>query len=502
VKSFRNKGKASMTILTGTWVRRTVFSILAFIFLFFLGVYWSFETEADGTRLLTNGELTMRLFIIPALGAVMVLAWTTLITVNAANAVPLAHAKSAAVQKPFIAQVIGLQWLNPLQRRDYPSEWQLLWTMGLAGPNKEDDKLKSNPKKYGALQSIAEIASGINGTEPFDDYHYRYLEEMTHLFRDIYFSDPEYFYNAHSLKDKSTWRELAGIHVEYALPVGKLDPTKAEEAARENIIKSFDIGNQWFPNSWTRSTPPDVRITMGGANAGFTSLTAGLDYLQAHTSETVWVMNWDAPSRPKDAQINENLVLLVLAGPDYQTDRAPLAWLPYPAVRKSSEFTEKETGEPRELQAWKAVLEKAAQNAGLPKTAIGFMIHDANNGPIGSSDRLAILARTMTEEVPELDFMQHSFNTPALLGEMGAGTALTNVALAIAYANHFGKNVLVAGTTDQEQITATVVLPPPVVRPIIPDAPWFRARGGNHVYLPWWGLRHDAPKTWPQGFSK
>jgi len=129
------------------------------------------------------------------------------------------------------------------------------------------------------------------------------------------------------------------------------------------------------------------------------------------------------------------------------------------------------------------------------------VIHDAATQHRDASDRLAVLARTMTEEVPELDFMKQTFNTPAVLGEMGAGTALTNVALAIAYANHFGKNVLVTGTTDTEEITATLVLPPPVVRPIVPGAPWFRARGGNHAYLPWWGLRHDAPH-YPQGFSQ
>jgi len=33
---------------------------------------------------------------------------------------------------------------------------------------------------------------------------------------------------------------------------------------------------------------------------------------------------------------------------------------------------------------------------------------------------------------------RQTFNMPALLGETGAGTALTNVALAIAYANHVG----------------------------------------------------------------
>ncbi|WP_332879784.1 hypothetical protein [Massilia sp. S19_KUP03_FR1] len=491
-----------MTIFIRTWARRAACSVVALVTLFFLTSYWSYRTETDGTHRMTDGELSLRLFALPTLGAGIVLALTTLLAANMTKAAPTISTALPAVQKPYMAQVVGLQWLNPLQRRDYPAEWQLLWTMGLAWPNKDDDKVKSNPKKYGTLQSIADIASGINGTASLKNYHYSYLEELTHLFRDIYFTDSDYFYNAHSLKDKTTWRELAGIHVEYALPGGKLDPVEAAGAARENIIKSFDIGNQWFPNSWTRSTPPDVRLTIGGPNAGFTSLAAGLDYLQAHPAETVWVMNWDAPSRPKDAQINENMVLLVLAGPDYKTDRAPLAWLPYPAVRKASAFEASDNGQSRPLQAWKAALDKAAANAGIQKTSIGFVIHDAANLHRDSSDRLAVLARTMTEEVPELDFMKQTFNTPALLGEMGAGTALTNVALAIAYANHFGKNVLVAGTTDHEELTATVVLPPPVVRPIIPDAPWFRARGGNHAYLPWWGLRNDAPPTWPQGFSQ
>lgn len=490
-----------MNILIQTWRRRVACSFLALGALFLLNAYLSYRAEADSTHMLTNGELTMRLYVIPAIGAGIVFAVTTFIAVSGAKAAISSPVVPAAVQKPFVAQVVGLQWLNPLQRRDYPTEWQLLLTMGLAEPNKDDDKLKSNPKKYGTLRSVADIAYGINGTVPFDDYHYRYVEELTNRHRDIYFSDSNYFYNAHSLKDKTTWRELAGIHVEYALPKGKLDPVAAAAMTRESIIDNFDIGSKSFPNSWTRSTPPDVRVTMGGANAGFTSLSAGLDYLQAHPAETVWVMNWDAPSRPKDAQINENMVLLVLAGIHYKTDRAPLAFLSYPAVRKASAFDASSNGQPRALQAWKEALDKAVQNADIQKTAIGFLIHDVSNHPHDTSDRLAILARTMTEDVPEFDFMKQTFNTPALLGEMGAGTALTNVALAIAYANHFGKNVLVAGTTDQEEITATVVLPPPVVRPIVPGANWFRARGGNHAYLPWWGLRHDAP-AYPQGFSQ
>ena len=400
-----------------------------------------------------------------------------------------------------MAQVVGLQWLNPLQRRDYPTEWQLLWTLGLVTPNKNDEMVRAKPEKYGRLQAIGSIAVGNDGEETFEGYHKKYLHELVVPYRDIYFMDSNYFYNAHSRNDKSTWRELAGIHVEYALPKGRLDPVSAANVTRDMIIDAFDIGLASFPNSWTRSTPPDVRITMGGANAGFTSLSAALDYLQAHPNETVWVMNWDAPSRPKDRQINENMVQLILAGPNYKTGRAPLAWLGYPASAKVDNFDSGKDKPPRVIQAWKATFEKAAQNAGKQTTDVGYVIHDASNNKETMSDRIAALARTVTEEMPELDFTKQTFNTPGLLGEMGAGTALTNVALGIAYANHIGKTVLVAGTTDQSQPIATVVVPPAVVRPIRPDEPWFRARGENMAHLAWWGIRHDVKET-TQGYSR
>jgi hypothetical protein len=245
---------------------------------------------------------------------------------------------------------------------------------------------------------------------------------------------------------------------------------------------------------------PDVRVTMGGPNAGFSSLSAALAYLQAHPDETVWAMNWDAPSRPKDKQINENMVLLVLAGPHYKTDRDALAWIGLPAAIPSADFEPRENL-PAVVQAWQATLTSAAAHAGKTAADIGHVIHDANDIHPASSDRIRHLAHTLALDAPGVDFMKQTFNTPALLGEMGAGTALTNVALGIAYANHFGKHVLVAGTTDPALPTAVVVAPPAVVRPIEPDKPWFRARGENNAYLMWWGLRHD--EDWRvQGYSK
>ena len=406
-----------------------------------------------------------------------------------------------AVKGPFKAQVVGVQWLNPLQRRDYPTQWQLLWTLGLVKPNPGDDMVRANPEKYSRLQAISPVVGGNEGTETFQGYHRKYIREIMNLFHDIYYSDPEYFYNVHSDKDRSRWRELAGIHIEYAIPEGKLDPVDAAAFVQDYVRRTFTIGNPSFPTLSTRATLPDVRVTTGGPNAGFTSLSAALDYLQAHPKETVWVMNWDAPSRPKDRQINENLVLLILAGPDFKTERAPLAWLGYPSTKAAADFEVKKGEPPRLVQAWTAAIEDAAGKAGRIDTEIGYVIHDAGNAHKDSSDRIGALAQTLTLQLPEFDFLKQSFNLTAVLGETGAGTALTNVALAIAHAHHFGKPVLVAGTSDLTSPVALVVAPPAVVRPIQYDKPWFRARGGNHAYLPWWGLRHDAPE-YLQGFSQ
>ena len=408
---------------------------------------------------------------------------------------------------PFTAQVVGVQWLNPLQRQDYPTEWQLLWTLGKVRPNKEDDMVELYPKEFSDVRFVSDIAQSEKSKGDFSDFHSQYVLGFILRFHGMYFSNPTYFYNAHDVKNKIGWNELAGIHVEYAVPAERLDPIQAGDVLREEIIDTFSIGNPNFPKSWTKSTPPDVRVTAGGANAGFVSLAAALDYLQAHPAETVWVMSWDAPSFPKDEQINENMVLLVLAGPHYKTERDALAWIGYPATRQVSAFTAQKGLPPPTVQAWQATLAQAAANGRKTDAEIGYVIHDAHNAHPVSSDRIGYLAQTLTMELPAFDFLQQTFNTPALLGEMGAATALTNVALGIAQANHFGQNVLVAGTSDAGQTTGVLILPPAKVRPIDPVKPWFRARGGGNAYLMWWGIRHawatlDAGQFNEQGYSK
>ena len=446
-------------------------------------------------------------FMVTSMAAIMATIGLSSCAVKQGSIVDTDKLNALDAGKPFIVQVVGVQWLNPLHRQDYPTEWQLLWTLGKVRPNKKDDMVELYPKEFSEVRSVAGIASSNDGKGTFVNFHEKYVLQMIAKFHGMYFSNPTYFYNAHDFKHKKGWNELAGIHVEYAVPAERFDPVQAGEALREEIIDTFSIGNPSFPNSWTKSTPPDVRVTAGGANAGFISLAAALDYLQAHPKETVWVMSWDAPSFPKDEQINENMVLLVLAGPHYKTERDALAWIAYPATQQVSAFAAQKGLPPPTVQAWQATLAQAAGNVRKSEVEIGYVIHDAHNTHPASSDRIGHLAQTLTTEVPAFDFLQQTFNTPALLGEMGAATALTNVALGIAQANHFGQNVLVAGASDAGQTTGVLILPPAKVRPIDPVKPWFRARGGGNAYLMWWGIRHawatlDAGQFNEQGYSK
>jgi hypothetical protein len=465
-----------------------------------VSIYSWLTTKNGGYDISSSGEVMVRFIALPILIAAI-----TFVVLSACDHVPklqITEISTVVPTAPFNAQVVGVQWLNPLHRRDYSTEWQLLWTMGLAGPNKDDDMVRTDPMRFSTLQMIGSIADGNYGRETFKGYHHKYVEKLLDLFHDIYFSSSRYFYNAHSLDDKSTWRELAGIHIEYALPAEKLDQIEASNFTKDYIIGTFSIGNKHFPTAWSRSTSPDVHITTGGPNAGFTSLSAALTYLQTHPDETVWAMNWDAPNFPPlDDQINENMVLLVLAGPNYKTGRAPLAWIGQPAVAATADFKSEAGQLPPVIQAWKATLDSATRNAGKTNGDIGYVIHDANKTNKDSSSRIANLAHILALEAGGVDFVKQTFNTPALLGEMGAGTALTNVALAIGYANHFGKNVLVAGTSDAAHPTAVLVAPPEKVRPILADGPWFRARGENNAYLMWWGIRHDETFRM-QGYSK
>ena len=414
-------------------------------------------------------------------------------------------AKNAeAFRHRFAAQVVGVQWLNPLQRKSYPTEWNALWTLGLAKPNADDVQVTKDPEFFSKVRPVSGIAFNLNGKQTFRGYYHRYLIEILGKLRERYFMSRHYFYSV--AKGCSPWREVAGIHVDMALPPG-LDAAESVTYATDEIADRFAIGrtdaNGRLKTNLTTSTePPHINLHEGGAAAGFASVDAALDYLEAHPEQTVWVLAFDAPSFPKDSQLNETGALLVLAHPDYATGREPLAWI----HRASRVPVTKGSVVP----AWHAALTDAAGRGQLTPDGIGYVIHDAGQGDAAASKRLGDLARGATETLPSLDFAQQSFNTSALLGDLRAGTAATNLVLAIAYAHHKNVPVIVAGTReaaagesnpDDRAVTAVLVRPPAHPTPFDPAKAWFRARGEGNAYLPWWSRRHDAEADRMQGWS-
>jgi hypothetical protein len=399
---------------------------------------------------------------------------------------------------PFRAQVVGVQWMNPLIRRDYPTEWQLLWTIGLAQPNTNDDMKIEDPLSFSTVKPVAAIVPNRSRAVPFSRFFSGYIVRFLHPFGSRYAMNPSYFYTVQP-HSSTHWRELAGIHIEFSLPDStQLPQDEAAEMVRTAMNDEFEFYN---PKLSTRNIPADVHISIGGSSVGFTSLTAALDYLQNHPKESVWAMAWDAPDHPRYKLMTENCVLLILAGPDFDTKREPLAWIGYPAVRKSEDF-ETQPDASRQLQAWQAAIRDAATQADTTIPALGHVIHDAGVGSDAAGRRLAQVGHALGTLNPEFDFTTQTFNTPKLLGDMRAGTALTNVTLAIAWTHQKGKPVLVLGTTETDRLSAVVVTPPARPRIFDPNRDWFRARGEGNAYLPWWGLRKDADwSTYPQGFS-
>jgi hypothetical protein len=76
-----------------------------------------------------------------------------------------------------------------------------------------------------------------------------------------------YFYTIQP-RDRKRWRELHGIHIEFAIPeTPVLPPELAAEIIRKAMSSEFEFYNTKLS---TANIPADVRITTGGASAGFT----------------------------------------------------------------------------------------------------------------------------------------------------------------------------------------------------------------------------------------
>jgi len=373
-----------------------------------------------------------------------------------------------------MAQVVGVIWLNPLCRRDYPTEWRILWTLGLIKSDQVCDWPGTSAMKPGAMRPALTVAGQNGDSETFHRTHQSYIDEMFGLLARGHFDG---FGPGADIRD---------IRVEYAIPAYRLDPAEVQEYVRGRLVREFARESAPLDGRGAQVWPR-VNLTRGGANAGFASLNAAMDYLQENPDKSVWVMNWDAPDRPsKGKQSSENMALLVLAGPRYEAQCEPLAWIGR-AVTGSIKNYVPRPGAVRAVEAWRDTVAMAAAYAHSEVANIDYVIHDAGAGSDAAAARLGTLGRSLTEMLAAFDYRKQTFNTAARLGDMGAGSALTNVAMAIGRAHHVGNKVLVAGTTDSERPVGVVVVPPERPDGAALGAVQFRARSRSSGDLPWWG---------------
>jgi len=99
------------------------------------------------------------------------------------------------------AVLLGVQWLNPLMWRDYPTQWNLLWAQGLAQPNAND--LQAPKFKLG--DAVGELTGGMDRNKRLEDYPQVKRDRFVGAFNDLvtaplrsfraYPADPNYFYS-------------------------------------------------------------------------------------------------------------------------------------------------------------------------------------------------------------------------------------------------------------------------------------------------------------------
>nr|WP_296225557.1 hypothetical protein [Ralstonia sp. UBA689] len=127
-----------------------------------------------------------------------------------------AQADAANPAQAPAAVLLGVQWLNPLMRRSYPTQWSLLWAQGLAEPNTDDNEAA----RFKVGDSVGEVVTSVapwprNKPLPaiprskYQDYWpglRDLLEGPLHTFNS-YPIDPNYFYSIRMGTDRPDYMD-------------------------------------------------------------------------------------------------------------------------------------------------------------------------------------------------------------------------------------------------------------------------------------------------------
>ncbi len=415
----------------------------------------------------------------------------------------------------FAAQVVAVQWVGPVVWRDYPTQWNLYRLMGLAEPNPDDKEAKSDPD-YQGIKAIRAIGSGGKGSSFGGGFIERHLVEMLLPHRIPYFTVKNGFYSDAKGSNRPKWTD---VHVEFSGPdrsmresdslglPALIDAATSREfgwgddvfitkerypfstsieqirgVVQEQIM---DISGSYRPENNPEHKLTEVVVRQGGPSMPFRSLAAALDWLETHPDKTAWVMSMDAPGYPKTRQANENSVLIVLAHPDYDTLRQPLAWI-HRVQNEVVKNPQHREGHPTLRRAWETALAGALVSGEVKPEQVGRIFHDSQLRNDTGKARTRRLMPALQTLFPGAELERDLFDVQSLFGDCGAATGALHLALAVAHVQAAGTPALAVSAAEDDTALAVLVTPPAERQPRDESKPWFRARSAAWAYWPWW----------------
>jgi len=429
------------------------------------------------------------------------------------------QAKQAVTDKKarFAAQVVAVQWVGPVVWRDYPVQWNLYRLMGLAEPNPDDKEAKTDPD-YQGIKAIRAIAGNQSGKASFGgNYLGLHLDEMLLPHRIPYFTVKDGFYSDAKGSNRPKW---ADVHVEFSGPdrpmrqpdsLERSPISLPEETAKkfgwaegmlmtkERYLRSgsaeqmrgivenqiMSISGAYRPENNPDHKLTEVVVRQGGPSMPFRSLATALDWLETHPDKTAWVMAMDAPGYPKTRQANENSVLIVLAHPDYDTLRQPLAWI-HRVQNEVVKNPQHREGHPTLRRAWETALAGALASGEVKPEQVGRIFHDSQLRNDTGKARTKRLMPALQTLFPGAELERDLFDVQSLFGDCGAATGALHLALAVAHVQAAGTPALAVSAAEDDTALAVLVTPPAERQPRDESKPWFRARSAAWAYWPWW----------------
>jgi hypothetical protein len=381
--------------------------------------------------------------------------------------------------------VLAIQWAGTLVSMDYPTHWNLLWHLGWAKKNADDENAKDAPGERYAPVVGADIAPMQSLQTVFQKTAPQWLDAL----------QAAGLPSAASDGDTGRMQKLM-----CCLPGAWVDETtrtpeswaQALEAPRmpATALKRFVDHALLEAAAGRLAAPVDSFIESGGSGSGFVALARAGHYLNTMPDDLLWLAAWSAPRPDEVRDAGQHWVMMALAHPSWAAHRAlsPLARITMPtrAVLPADSDASPPDSAGLDGAAAEAIQQTLTQ-FGLRPRAVTRVFHDA--GVQQSRDRSqlsALLQGTHRAGIEVTDHRRLSGLGDWPGDQRGPAAGLLNLALASAHTHHTGGAALALGLTDQRAVVGAAVGPaqPPDTTPE-PVMPWARAESLGQTYLPW-----------------